>query len=109
MAEQLGSGLQNRVQQCDSAPDLQVTSLLEQIVKKESMSNVLLAVQAVVSVLNVMVVLLQQKGTGLGGAFGGEGNVYRTRRGLERGLFTLTIVFAVMYAAIAGYSIFFAK
>ncbi len=73
------------------------------------MTNILLAIQAVVSVLIVMVILLQQKGTGLGGAFGGEGNVYRTRRGLERGLFILTIIFACAYVSIAAYSVFFSR
>lgn len=73
------------------------------------MTNILLAVQAIVSVVIVMVILLQQKGTGLGGAFGGEGNVYRTRRGLERGLFILTIILACAYVGIAAYSVFFSR
>jgi len=66
-----------------------------------------LIAQVIVSILLVVTVLLQQKGTGLGGAFGGEGNVYRTRRGLERTLFTTTIILGVLYVLIAGFSVFF--
>jgi preprotein translocase subunit SecG len=42
-------------------------------------------------------ILLQQRGTGLGGAFGGEVTAYRSRRGIERTLFRLTIVLAVLF------------
>lgn len=49
--------------------------------------------QIVVSVLLAGAILLQQKGTGLSATFGGgDGNVYRTRRGLERIIFYVTIV-----------------
>lgn len=44
------------------------------------------------------VILLQSKGTGLGGVFGGgEGNIYRTKRGAEKVLFIGTIVLAVLF------------
>jgi preprotein translocase subunit SecG len=42
-------------------------------------------------------ILLQQRGTGLGGAFGGEVTAYRSRRGIERTLFRLTILLAVLF------------
>jgi preprotein translocase subunit SecG len=42
-------------------------------------------------------ILRQQRGTGLGGAFGGEVTAYRSRRGIERTLFRLTIVLAVLF------------
>jgi preprotein translocase subunit SecG len=45
----------------------------------------------------ITAVLLQQRGTGLGGAFGGEVTAYRSRRGIERTLFRLTIVLAVLF------------
>lgn len=41
--------------------------------------------------------MLQQKGGGLGSAFGGDGAVYRSRRGLEKTLFAATIVLAVLF------------
>ena len=44
-------------------------------------------------------ILLQQRGTGLGGAFGGEVTAYRSRRGIERTLFRLTIALAILFVA----------
>ncbi len=58
-------------------------------------------IQLVSAVLLVVVVLLQNRGTGLGAAFGGEGNVYRTKRGLEKTLSTATIILAVVFLATA--------
>ena len=52
------------------------------------------------SVLLVAVILLQQQGAGLGSAFGGEGNVFRTKRGIEKGLFYATIVLATLFMAL---------
>lgn len=43
-------------------------------------------------------ILLQAKGAGLGAVFGGEGNVYRTKRGAEKVLFIATIILAVIFA-----------
>ena len=53
--------------------------------------------QFVSAILLIVVILLQQRGTGLGSTFGGEGNVYRTIRGLERSLVIVTIVLAVVF------------
>jgi preprotein translocase subunit SecG len=49
----------------------------------------------------VLAVLLQTKGGGLGGVFGQADTVYRTRRGVEKTLFRLTILLAVLFVAIA--------
>ena len=57
--------------------------------------------QIVVSVLLIAAVLMQQRGTGLSATFGGEGNIYRTKRGIEKALFILTIVLAIVFFAIA--------
>lgn len=57
--------------------------------------------QIVLAALLIGAILLQQKGTGLGGVFGGEGNVYRTRRGAERFIFMSTIVLAVLFVGAA--------
>ncbi len=69
----------------------------------------LLIIQVIVSIILITIVLLQQKGSGLGGAFGGEGNVYRSRRGLERSLFYLTIIFGTAYVVIAALAVFFLR
>ena len=54
-------------------------------------------VQVIISVLLVSAILLQQRGTGLGAAFGGEGNVYHTKRGFEKTLYRATIVLAILF------------
>lgn len=61
------------------------------------MRNTLLVIQIVISVLLIAAILLQQRGTGLSATFGGEGNVYRTKRGLEKVIFVATIVLAVLF------------
>jgi len=45
----------------------------------------------------VVSIMLQQRGTGLGGIFGAEGNVYRSKRGLEKVLFNSTIVIGTLF------------
>lgn len=58
---------------------------------------VLSVIQIVLSVLIVAAILLQQRGAGLGVTFGGGGEVFRTKRGLEKGLFYATIVLSVLF------------
>jgi preprotein translocase subunit SecG len=59
--------------------------------------NPLVVAQGILAVALIAAVLLQQRGTGLGGAFGGEVTAYRSRRGIERTLFRLTILLAVLF------------
>ncbi len=59
-------------------------------------------VQMIISIALIAVILLQAKGSGgLGGIFGGEGGVYRTRRGVEKTLFNVTVGLAVAFFAIS--------
>jgi len=58
-------------------------------------------IQLVLALLLIVAILLQQRGAGLGGAFGGEGSVYSTRRGAEKILFISTIVIAALFFAIS--------
>jgi len=57
--------------------------------------------QIVLSVALVLVILLQVRGGGLGGIFGQADTVFRTKRGLERRLFQLTIVLIVLFIIIS--------
>ena len=59
--------------------------------------NALTVAQMILAVALIAAILLQQRGTGLGGAFGGEVTAYRSRRGIERTLFRLTIRLAVLF------------
>jgi preprotein translocase subunit SecG len=59
-------------------------------------------VMIIVSVVLILVVLLQTKGSSFSGAFGGDtGSIYRTRRGVEKTLFQFTIGTAVVFVALA--------
>lgn len=61
------------------------------------MRNAITIAQITVSVLLVVAILLQQRGAGLGATFGGDGGAFRTKRGLEKGLFYTTIVLSVVF------------
>lgn len=61
----------------------------------------MLLVQIVVSVLLISVILMQSKGTGLGSAFGGSGQSYHSRRGLEKTLFRGTIGLTIVFLALS--------
>lgn len=61
------------------------------------MEKTLSIVQIVISVLLIVSILLQQRGTSLGEAFGGESGIYTSRRGGERYLYVATIVLAVLF------------
>lgn len=65
------------------------------------MQNTLNYIQIILAILLTASILLQHRGTGLGGAFGGEGNVYRSRRGAEKFLFYATIVLALVFVIFA--------
>lgn len=64
------------------------------------MRQAFLIAQIVVSMLIVIAVLLQNRGTGLSAVFGGGGSIYRTKRGLEKGLFIFTIILVILFIAI---------
>jgi protein translocase SecG subunit len=55
----------------------------------------------VVAILLITVVLMQQRGSGLGDAFGGDSSVYTSRRGAEKLFFYLTIIFGVSFVALS--------
>jgi preprotein translocase subunit SecG len=57
--------------------------------------------QIVIAIAVATSILLQARGTGLSSTFGGESTAYRSRRGLERTLFRLTIVLIVVFVVIS--------
>ena len=61
------------------------------------MNPFLAAGQLIVSVALTFSILLQSRGSGLGGTFGGDSAVYRSRRGIERRLWQFTIVLIVLF------------
>ncbi|HLD11515.1 MAG TPA: preprotein translocase subunit SecG [Patescibacteria group bacterium] len=61
------------------------------------MENILAIFQILFSLLLIGSILLQAKGTGLGSAWGGGGEFYRSKRGLEKIVFTASVVFATLF------------
>jgi preprotein translocase subunit SecG len=65
------------------------------------MPTFLLIAQILVAVALIGVIMLQIKGGGLGGIFGQPDSVYRTRRGVEKSLFQLTVALTVVFVILA--------
>ena len=65
------------------------------------MQTYLSVAQIVLSVALILAILFQTKGGGLGGIFGQPDTVYRTKRGVEKTLFQLTIALTVLFVIIS--------
>ncbi|MEK7616177.1 MAG: preprotein translocase subunit SecG [Patescibacteria group bacterium] len=57
--------------------------------------------QTVLGALLIIAILLQQRGSGLSGTFGGESSTYSTRRGAEKIIFTATIILAILFIGVS--------
>ena len=51
----------------------------------------------ITAILTIILILLQQRGASLGAGFGSSGELYTTRRGLEKSLFVTTIISTVIF------------
>ena len=65
------------------------------------METYLSVAQIVTAIALIIAILLQVRGGGLGGIFGQADTVYRTRRGVEKTLFQLTIALVVLLVALS--------
>jgi len=61
--------------------------------------------QIVLAVALIAVILLQVRGGGLGGIFGQPDSVYRTKRGVEKTLFQLTVALVVLFIVLSVISL----
>ncbi|MBD3330081.1 preprotein translocase subunit SecG [Candidatus Peregrinibacteria bacterium] len=61
------------------------------------MKTILLVLQIIISVLLVLAVLTQQRGSGLSATFGGSGGFYTSKRGAEKFLSIFTIILAILF------------
>ena len=61
--------------------------------------------QIIIAIVLIGAVLLQVRGGGLGGIFGSQTGVYRTKRGIERTLFRLTIFLAAVFVIISIFAV----
>ncbi len=71
------------------------------------MSLYLNIIQIIISITLIVIILIQVKGDTGGGMFGAGASVARTRRGLERTLFNITIVLAAIFLLVSFLSAFF--
>ena len=69
------------------------------------METYLYVAQIVVALALILIVLLQVRGGGLGGIFGQADTVYRTKRGVEKTLFQLTIALVFIFLILAVVSL----
>jgi len=65
------------------------------------MQTYLSIAQIVLSIALILAILLQVRGGGLGGIFGQPDTVFRTKRGVEKTLFQLTIVLVVLFITVS--------
>lgn len=61
------------------------------------MTNALRVFQIIVSLGLILLIVLQAKGVGLGRAWGGGGEFYKSRRGVEKLIFKVTVVLAALF------------
>lgn len=61
------------------------------------MNPVVSLFQIILGILLVIVIIIQQKGSGIGGSFGGDMGFYRTKRGAEKLLFYITIGLSLLF------------
>ena len=66
------------------------------------MTTFLYSIELFVAIILIALLVVQARGGGLGGIFGGWGTpTYRSRRGIERTLFRVTIILAALFVVIA--------
>jgi preprotein translocase subunit SecG len=63
--------------------------------------------QLIVAILLMVAILLQSRGAGLSGVFGGSGNVYMTKRGFEKKIFVATIVLSILFFGLSISAVIF--
>ena len=70
------------------------------------MKSIFLIINIILSAIIVVLILIQGKGAGLGSAWGGGGELYQTRRGLEKFTFRLTVVLVVVFLIMSVVNLF---
>jgi preprotein translocase subunit SecG len=93
----------NTKQKASAAGASRVKQKSEEVDLLQTWLPVLRIIQMILGVATTIFILLQVRGAGLGSAFGGSsaGSVFKTRRGIENLIFKITIVFAILFAAVS--------
>ncbi|MFC1960890.1 preprotein translocase subunit SecG [Chloroflexota bacterium] len=72
------------------------------------MKTALMIIQMIISLVLIVLIILQAKGSGLGSLFGGEaGAITKTRRGLEKTMFQITVGLSIAFLAVAIIAVVF--
>lgn len=69
------------------------------------MATYLYIVQIIIAIVLIVAILLQAKGTGFSGSFQDQGTVFRTRRGVEKLLFQITLGLVALFVVVAILSV----
>lgn len=74
------------------------------LVYNHGMKATVLLIQIILGILLILIIIIQQKGSGIGTAFGGDLSFYRTKRGAEKLLFyaTIAISLALIFSSLIG-------
>ena len=62
-----------------------------------NIDNILQIVTVGSAILMILTILLQQRGASLGAGFGSSGELYTTRRGIDKSLYEATIILAAIF------------
>jgi len=61
--------------------------------------------QIILAIVVILAILLQVRGGGLGGIFGTQTGMYRTKRGIEKTLFRFTIILIVIFILVSIFAV----
>ncbi len=70
------------------------------------MKDILLIVNIILSILIIVFILIQGRGAGLGSAWGGGGEMFQTRRGIEKVTLRLTVLLIVAFFIVSLINLF---
>jgi preprotein translocase subunit SecG len=71
-----------------------------------TIKNILLAINIISAILIVVLILMQGRGAGLGNAWGGGGEMFQTRRGVEKLTLRLTTILIIIFFIISVANLF---
>jgi preprotein translocase subunit SecG len=70
------------------------------------MKEVMLVLNIIISAILVALILMQGRGAGMGSAWGGSGETFQTRRGIEKVTLRLTIFFIILFFVVSAVNFF---
>lgn len=62
-----------------------------------NIDSILQTATVISAIITILAILLQQRGASLGAGFGSSGELFTTRRGIDKNLFDVTVFFAVIF------------